>query len=184
MEVLAVPKKRNPVLWDVELLKRLYEKEGLTVEQIGSRLGVSGKVANKACRRAGCLMRRRGPKAGAEHTGWRGGVTVDKSGYVLRHSPDHPHANRSGYVREHRLVMEQKLGRYLLPGEVVHHIDDDRGNNHPGNLELFESNGKHLAATLKGKCPKWTPEGREKILLGGRRKRKPSLPKCERDAQA
>lgn len=179
-----MPKKRNPVLWDVELLKRLYEDEGLSVEAVGKRLGVSGKVANKACKRAGVKMRKRGPRSGPLAHAWRGGVTVDKSGYILRFRPEHPRANVRGYVREHRLVMEQKLGRYLLPGEVVHHIDDDRGNNHPDNLELFESNGKHLAATLKGKCPKWTPEGREKILLGGRRKRKPSLPKCERDAQA
>lgn len=169
-----MPTKRNPVLWDFELLRKLYEEENLTVEQIGNRLGVSGKVANKACRRAGCRMRRRGPKAGAEHTGWKGGVTVDKSGYVLRYSPDHPHANSAGYVREHRLVMEQKLGRHLLPGEVVHHIDDDRGNNHPENLELFQDNAAHLAATLKGKVPQWTEDGKKRIAAGVRRRWEPN----------
>src|SRR5262245_38465839 len=62
-----------------------------------------------------------GAQHGARNAGWRGGRTVDKSGYVLLLRPEHPYANRHGYVREHRLVMEQVLGRYLLPTEVVHH---------------------------------------------------------------
>lgn len=40
---------------------------------------------------------------------------------------------------EHRYVMEQHLGRELLPGETVHHIDGDRGNNALTNLQLFKS---------------------------------------------
>jgi len=48
-----------------------------------------------------------------------------------------------GYVREQRLVMEAKLGRYLTPEEVVHHIDGDKENNDPDNLMLFANNGEH-----------------------------------------
>jgi hypothetical protein len=178
-------RKRNPILWDFGLLKKLYEEEGLTVQQIGDRLGVSGKVANKACRRAGCKMRRRGPKNGPEHTGWKGGLTIDKSGYILRHCPSHPNCNKSGYIRDHRLVMERKLGRYLGPKEVVHHIDGDPANNHPDNLEVFESNGKHLAETLKGKCPQWTPDGKAKILAGVQKAQKSNRrPRPSPDAQA
>ncbi len=59
--------------------------------------------------------------------------------------------------------MEKIIGRYLLPNEVVHHKDDDRQNNGPDNLELFSDNGEHLKKTLKGKCPKWSPEGWEII---------------------
>ena len=44
---------------------------------------------------------------------------------------------------EHRQVMEQKLGRPLLPGEVVHHIDGDPHNNAPENLMLFSSQAEH-----------------------------------------
>ena len=38
---------------------------------------------------------------------------------------------------EHRIVAEQKLGRALRDGEVVHHIDGDIHNNEPDNLEVL-----------------------------------------------
>jgi hypothetical protein len=40
--------------------------------------------------------------------------------------------------------MEAKLGRYLEPTEVVHHIDGNRENNDPANLMLFSNNGEHV----------------------------------------
>lgn len=38
---------------------------------------------------------------------------------------------------EHRVVAERKIGRPLLPGEIVHHIDGDIHNNDPANLEVM-----------------------------------------------
>jgi hypothetical protein len=90
---------------------------------------------------------------------WKGGKMTDPDGYVLVKRRDHPCATRHGYVREHRIVMEERLGRPLLPSEVVHHIDGDRQNNAPENLGLFASNREHLASTLAGRRPRWTPDG-------------------------
>ena len=46
-------------------------------------------------------------------------------------------------VLEHRKIFAEALGRDLLPGEVIHHIDGDRMNNDLGNLWLFPSHADH-----------------------------------------
>jgi endogenous inhibitor of DNA gyrase (YacG/DUF329 family) len=75
---------------------------------------------------------------------WRGGRKHRKDGYILRKaSQGHPMAGQS--VLEHRLVMEQVLGRYLEPQEVVHHIDNNPSNNAPENLRLYSSQAEHIS---------------------------------------
>lgn len=44
----------------------------------------------------------------------------------------------------HRVVAEEKLGRKLRPGEVVHHIDHNKRNNAPENLMVFKSQKDHV----------------------------------------
>jgi hypothetical protein len=107
------------------------------------------------------------PQTGANNPKWRGGRQVDKDGYVLILRTDHPHRSRHGYVREHRLVMEAHLGRLLEPTEIVHHKDGNRQNNALENLEVFGSNGAHLATSLRGRVPRWTPAGKARLRATG-----------------
>jgi hypothetical protein len=41
------------------------------------------------------------------------------------------------WVREHRWMMEQKIGRPVKADEVVHHVNGQRDDNRPENLELW-----------------------------------------------
>lgn len=43
----------------------------------------------------------------------------------------------------HREVAAKKLGRKLRKGEVVHHKDRNKTNNHPSNLWVFRDQAEH-----------------------------------------
>lgn len=58
-----------------------------------------------------------------------------KDGYVVVSDPKK--RNKDHAILEHRLIMEQHLGRELLPGENVHHINGIRDDNRIENLELW-----------------------------------------------
>jgi hypothetical protein len=67
-----------------------------------------------------------------ESKGW----TDPKTGRVWIRLPEHPRAKKNGYVQRAIVVLEAKLGRYLdWPREVAHHINEDKGDDDPKNLE-------------------------------------------------
>ncbi|KKM20339.1 hypothetical protein LCGC14_1646390 [marine sediment metagenome] len=82
-------------------------------------------------------------KIGKQHINWKGGKNIGIEGYILIYKPNHPCVNSSTYVQEHRLVMEEHLGRYLTKKEIVHHINFDRADNRLGNLHLFKNRSEH-----------------------------------------
>lgn len=66
---------------------------------------------------------------------WKGGIRK-QDGYISILKPNHPYAH-SGYVFQHRLIMEKRLGRYLKSEEFVHHINGIRSDNRIENLKIL-----------------------------------------------
>lgn len=143
--------------------------------EIAAKLGVSPRRVRKILKRLDLPRLPSHSPTGARNAAFAGGRRIGLDGYVLVTAPaGHPHATylqgkNLGYIREHRLVMEQKLGRYLSEEEVVDHADGLTLHNHPDNLRLFGSNGEHLRTTLAGQRPNWSPGGRENLQLRHRR---------------
>ena len=152
-------------------------EQGCTAGQIADSLDVNPETVRKFARRRQLTMTKQDMTM-ENHPSWTGGTTLDRSGYVLmRVMKDGPYGyliraiakrgkagtDPSGYAPVHRIVMHNKLGRPLVKGEVVDHIDHDNQNNHPDNLRVFSSNTEHLRVTLKGRVPNWTPEGKARI---------------------
>ena len=67
---------------------------------------------------------------------WRKWVT-NGQGYVTR-TRWNPETGKQEHEQQHRLVVEQRIGRKLQKGENVHHLNGDRSDNRSENLELWE----------------------------------------------
>jgi hypothetical protein len=99
-------------------------------------------------------------KAGAAHPSWQGGSILTSDGYVrINIAP-------GKYQLEHRMVMEQHLGRPLNADEEVHHHDKNRTNNDIANLELM-SKAEH-ARLHGGRMGQWSRDYEFCVVCGGR----------------
>lgn len=102
-----------------------------------SNAGIDKIYCSNRCRGIGISKRSRKHKWGLLRPKF-----INWQGYVMVWKRNHPHKNYQGYVREHRLVMEKSLGRFLEKEEVIHHINGNRQDNDLSNL-LLTSKSDH-----------------------------------------
>jgi len=73
---------------------------------------------------------------GKDHYRWNGGMTCDYRGVILVRAKEHPRADARGYVRQHILIAEAALGKYLVLPACVHH-------HTPTQLVICQDNAYH-----------------------------------------
>lgn len=130
---ILMPRSVRGILEGREAEVQALFEEGCTAAEMAEHFGCSTYPVKRVLgalglRRPAC--RRKGLWVGPQNPAWKGGRRVRKDGYVVVWTPE-------GERLEHRVVMEQHLGRSLRPGEIVHHRDQDKANNRPSNLEVM-----------------------------------------------
>lgn len=149
-----------------EEVKNMYER-GMTQAEIAAELNVTQKVVFNFMRRNGIKARvaAKRDQEGEKNSFWRGGRTQDEFGYVMVRCKEHPRASKlGGYVPEHILVAENKIGRRLNPDEVVHHINGIKWDNAPDNLCVMT---KSQHSKLHWLIRKYNPHRRDKETFSG-----------------
>lgn len=113
-----------------------------SINKISRRLNVSARTIRKYLIKYDIPLRNHNDSNKASNSGknnhkWNGGITTHPDGYTLVKNREHPHSDPRGYVYEHRLVMEEFLGRFLTSEEYVHHLNEDKTDNRIENLTIL-----------------------------------------------
>jgi uncharacterized protein (DUF1330 family) len=119
----------------------------------GRHSPMEGKHHSEATKRRMAQMRKgkhnspdtefkKGEHLREKHPYWKGGRIKDSYGYIILKNTSHPFRAKNNYIREHRLVIEKMIGRYLKRKEPVHHLGK-KSDNRPHKLMAFTSNSAH-----------------------------------------
>jgi hypothetical protein len=64
---------------------------------------------------------------------------LDPSYIIVMAPDDYPGPTYDGRIYEHHLVYWEAYGTLPGPGQMIHHLDENKANNFPGNLELVSA---------------------------------------------
>jgi transposase-like protein len=159
--------------WDSDLKAKvidLYEKEELTTYEVAEKLGLARTGVEEVVRNAGVSRGHSGAvklaiakgtfksnlpdakRLGSLPNARRLGRTSSRQegdrakwgdGYIAVYLPNHPRANKQGYVKEHVLVWEKVHNKSLPESCVIHHINGIKDDNRPCNLVALPVKGHH-----------------------------------------
>ena len=73
----------------------------------------------------------------------------DRAGYYHVYYPQHPRADRQGFLYEHIKIWEEHNGMPVPDGYVIHHLNGHKGDNRPGNLVALPHKAHNNALVVK-----------------------------------
>ena len=123
---IPVNKKQDPNRFVSEI--KVLSDKGLNSFEIAKKLNISPSYLNEIARDNGITLKRRFHK----------GYIITHNGYKKILDKSNKDSDAKGYVHEHRRVLSKALNLDSIPeGYVVHHINGDKLDNSPGNLEMM-----------------------------------------------
>lgn len=125
-------------------VRRILRKNGVTIRSLSEAMSISharpevkakfsaASTGRKHTEAAKEKLRR---QVGPENANWRNGLTLSAGGYLCFTSSPANGAHAGKPV--HTVIAEWKYKRSVEKGEHVHHVDGNKLNNSPDNLEIM-----------------------------------------------